>query len=311
MTDAATRHPPVTVVIVTYQSRATIDATMAALQTPFEQGLLDCVVVDNASSDGTAGHVATAWPWATLVESGGNIGFGRGCNLGFAVVTTPYVLFLNPDAEIDTQALATMIAFMDAHPESAITAPATVVGDGALQLAGLQLTPGALVRAALGRGRAYPDSRPIKPNEPPFQTSWVCGAIMLIRADAFRAVGGFDPRYFLYFEETDLCLRLREAGLEIWALGDAVAQHTCGVSARASGESLESGCIAEHFYRSRYYYLVKHYGWVRATTAEVLAALIGWGKKLLKRIMRRSNGATAPVPKKPFLKMPEPVPEQP
>jgi len=299
----------VTVVIVTYQSRGTIDLALRGLAAPHARGLLECVVVDNASSDGTARHIAEAWPWVRLVASGSNLGFGRGCNLGFRSVSTPYVLFLNPDAEIGGDAIATLISFMDAHFDAAIAAPAILDDDGGLQHSGMLMTPGVLVRSALGQEPIYRNSRPILPHGPSRETDWVCGAIMLIRSDAFRAVSGFDPRFFLYFEETDLCLRLRQAGYTIWTVGSAVASHSCGASAKAEGDPLASGCIAEHYYRSRYYYLVKHYGLLRAALAETSSFAMIWTRRRIKRWLGRRTGALDANSSRPLLKMPEQVPD--
>jgi N-acetylglucosaminyl-diphospho-decaprenol L-rhamnosyltransferase len=261
--------PPVTAVIVTYQSRAMIGRTLDGLREAHQAGLADCVVVDNASSDGTADHVAQAYPWVKLIRSERNLGFGRGCNLGFRHVASPYVLFLNPDAVIERQALCVLMEFMEAHPAAGIAGPATHVGDG-LQKSGYLLTPWVLVKGALGMVEPYPQVREIAPGEPPRPTNWVCGGIMLVRSELFRRLGGFDPRFFLYFEETDLCVRARAAGYELWAIGEAIATHASNTSARKIDPTLaEEGCLSQHYYQSRYYYLTKHHGIVAATCAEV------------------------------------------
>ena len=93
--------PRVTAVLVTYQSAETIGPALASLRPHFESGLLHAIVVDNASRDETTARVAREHPWATVVESGGNIGYGRGCNVGLARATTDYVMFMNPDAVME------------------------------------------------------------------------------------------------------------------------------------------------------------------------------------------------------------------
>ena len=191
--------PSVTAVIVTYCSRRTIGAALDSIGSSKKLGLLDVIVVDNASNDGTTKFIREHYPWVMLIEAGANLGFGRGCNLGFEKVRTPYTLFLNPDAIFPQKALKTLINFMESKPAAAMCAPAIREANGDLQVAGVLPTPLALIMESFGLC-GYPQRRQIKPGDDPFQTNWLCGAILLVRSDAFRAIGKFDPRFFLYFE---------------------------------------------------------------------------------------------------------------
>ncbi len=297
------RKQQVTVVIVTYQSRNTIEATLEGLRQARDTGLAEIVVVDNASNDNTADFVADNYPWVKLIRSPDNLGYGRGCNLGCRNITTPYVLILNPDAVVDAHTLQILVDFMETHQRAGIAAPAIIEGDKSHQAAGLMTTPISLLKAEFGVRQAMPQSRRIIPGEPPFQTSWVCGAVMLIRTNIFHRLGGFDPRFFLYFEETDLCRRFSKHSAEIWAVGKAVARHIGGASAKATGQSLKSSCIAEHYYRSRFYYLVKHFGWIRAIGTEVIVSTSQTIKSLRKNDKGRyvkDDGC------RPFLRFPAP-----
>lgn len=301
MTD---RTPNVTAVIVTYQSRETIGAALDALREAHDAGLADAVVVDNASTDGTADYVAEQYPWMTLTRSDENLGYGRGCNKGFEHVATEYVLVMNPDAIINAEALANLVQFMVQTPQAGLAGPAIIESEKSIQAAGLMTTPMTLFQVGMGRNVQYPDRSPIEPGGQPFRTNWICGAAMLIRSDLFRALDGFDPRFFLYFEETDLCRRATDHGAEIWAVGNAVARHIGGASAQSTGESTDASCISEHFYRSRFYYLVKHFGWVRAVTAESFCAAAQWLRRQRNRIVGRRAGQRDTGRSRPFLKMP-------
>src|SRR5687768_169670 len=95
----------VTVVMVTYSSSRVIGESLSPLRIPHQNGLIRCVVVDNASPDGTADRISQDYPWVELVRSPGNLGYGRGCNLGFERVRTPYVMFMNPDVIIGAEAI--------------------------------------------------------------------------------------------------------------------------------------------------------------------------------------------------------------
>lgn len=295
----------VTAVIVTYQSRRTIGAALDTLREAHDAGFADCVVVDNVSDDGTADFVAQTYPWVRLIRSPSNIGFGRGCNLGVASVSTPYVLLLNPDAAMKFDSIGLMHEFFEHHPGCSMVAPAIIESDLSLQDAGLMLTPATLLRSVFRMGNPFPDRRSIVPGGEPFRTTWICGAVMLMRTTQYRSLGGFDPRFFLYFEETDLCRRFIQNGGEIWTVGQAIAHHIGGASARSEEESMESNCIAEHFYRSRFYFLAKHYGRLTAVFLETLDAVSHGIRRLRWACCRTGKSGNAEQrPRRPFLQMP-------
>ena len=278
--------PAVTAVLVTYRSAGVVGAALEALRPAQADGALGVIVVDNDSPDGTADRVAAEHPWATLVRSGGNLGYGRGCNLGFSRVASPYVLFMNPDVVITPAAIEALRAFLAARPRAGAAAPATRLAGSAWQHAGGLTTPwSVLARAAGGRVPV----RTVSGGQPALRADWLCGAVFLMPSALFRELGGFDPRFFLYFEETDLCRRIRAAGRELWLVGDAEAAHRRGDSARQVDPSLAEGeCLPAHFYPSRYYYLVKHFGRVAAALAEG-GELAAYGAKDLLRALRRDR----------------------
>jgi N-acetylglucosaminyl-diphospho-decaprenol L-rhamnosyltransferase len=276
----------VTAVMVTYRSGPSAVRALDTLRPAHERGELRAVVVDNDSGDGTADLVAAAHPWAELIRSPRNLGYGRGCNLGFERVGTPYALIMNPDVHISTEDVARLADFLDARPAAGVVVPSTRFAEREYQHAGGLPTP-----LTVGWG-VPPPRRAVLPGDAPFRTDWVCGALMMIRSEAFRQLGGFDPRFFLYFEETDLCRRMMEAGWELWATGEAVAEHGGGGSARAVDPSLRQGaCLREHFYPSRYYYLRKHYGPLLALVAETLDLASRAGRDMARVLLRRPSRA--------------------
>jgi len=259
---------PVTAIIVTYQSARTIGPALAAARRCHDAGLLDLVVVDNASRDATREILAREAGWARVVLEAANHGFGRGCNLGFELVTTPYTILINPDAEVEPAALRTMLEFMEARPDAGIVGPATLCGsDEQLQPTGPYPTPWSAVREALPLLRRRSSAVAIVPGAAPLRTGWVCGAVLMIRSALMRELRGFDPRFFLYWEEVDLCRRAEQAGYENWVLGAALARHVVGAS--STGAPRIGSAVAKHYHQSRYYYMAKHHGWLAATAAEV------------------------------------------
>lgn len=277
---------PITAVTVTYQSRKTVVQALDAARDAHSRNLLHCIVVDNASNDGTAECIANEHPWIELIQNRENMGFGRACNLAFSRVKSPYLLLINPDAVIEASAVERLMQFMQSHPAAGIAAPATLDDDAQPHYAGMMVKPDDLLKSVLGNHtNAYPQRRPINPGDPPFQTNWVCGAVMMIRSELFRSLDGFDERFFLYFEETDFCRRAAAIGAEIWAVGEAVAHHSGSVSAKATGDELYSSCIAEHYLRSRRRYLAKHFGLLRGLGTEAALRCIDRAHRLRKAVL--------------------------
>ncbi|MHC4861951.1 MAG: glycosyltransferase family 2 protein, partial [Planctomycetota bacterium] len=279
--------PKTTVVSVAYHSLGTIGAALAPLREACEADELRVVVVDNASRDGTAEHVRREHGWATLVESGVNLGYGKGCNLGFRYATTPYVMFLNPDAVLEMEAIRTLERFMDEHPRAGIVAPALVLPWGALHPVGGQPTPGTVCWRAICPSRF--ERATIEPGGAPFTTDWLSGAVQMIRSETMRALRGFDPRFFLYFEETDLCRRAIESGWELWAVGEASGEHAGGASLTATGQELQEGANVAHFYPSRLYHLAKHHGRAAACAVELFEV----GAVATRAVLRSALGLDA------------------
>jgi N-acetylglucosaminyl-diphospho-decaprenol L-rhamnosyltransferase len=297
----------ITVIIVTYNSCCEIGAALSALAELNRAGDLDCVVVDNRSQDRTAEIVRNSHPWVTLIESPVNLGYGRGLNLGMSRATTPYVLFMNPDAVIATPDIARLRGFLDAHLQVGLVAPAILEGDGQIQYAGVLPTPARIIASAAG-GRWTRLQQPIVKGGAPFRTDWLCGALLLARRQVMEEIGGFDPRFFLYFEETDLCRRVLQRGYELWAVGEAVAFHVGSISAKKTGQPLFASCIAEHYFKSRFYYLRKYYGWLTAAATEIAELALLSVRSLLNRLRRRPDeSGLAERMAGPFLSLPAPV----
>ena len=246
--------------------------SMAHMRKCFDAAAMDCVVVDNASKDRTAQMLSGYKDWAGIVLSSENSGFGRGSNLGLSQVQTEYTMFLNPDAVMEPEEVRKLLNFMDANPRVGVCGPSTLVGPSldtaTYQIVGRRTTPADLVRETLSFMAPTDLATYVEPGMQPFQTGWVCGAIMLVRTSHIRSIGGFDPRFFLYWEEVDLCKRIADSGLEVWVYPDAMSWHLGGVSSSQDSGRI-NGCIAEHFFQSRRYYLVKHHGWLAATLGEL------------------------------------------
>jgi GT2 family glycosyltransferase len=280
---------PITGVIVTYRSSKTIRECLASAKRCADAGLMEVIVVDNASPDDTREILAREAGFARVMLGDANIGFGRGCNVGLHAASSDLIVFINPDAIVEPDAIRTIVEFMRSHPQCAIAGPAISRDDGpGFQHVGGLLTPWDVVSEALGLHRTLAKRQHLNGATEPFKTNWVSGAMLIGRTKLLRDLGGFDPRYFLYWEETDLCRRTLDAGHEIWAIPTARVHHVGGVSAQEEERDDANrvrGCIATHYYQSRYYYLHKHFGAAQAALAEaaevVLLPLSTLARKLL------------------------------
>ena len=178
----------------------------------------EVIVVDNASGDATRERVHGALPGAVFIENQTNIGFGNACNAGFARANTEFVLFLNPDASLRDGAADALTAAADRYPEAALLAPRLVAPGG-----------GPLVThdAALFAREDISEGPALAP-EGDLCAWFLSGAALLVRKSFLATEPPFDPKLFLYFEDDDLCLRLREQGHALVQVHDAVAEHDAG-----------------------------------------------------------------------------------
>lgn len=204
----------VSIIIVTYNSASCIQACLASVTV--QQGVdAEIIVVDNASTDETAAVVKSAG--VRLLANPDNIGYGRANNQGVAVSGGRFVYLLNPDSQlVERDGLARLCHALEEHKSWGMAGSRIFSMDG-------QAEPTPVT---------YPGYRYSRRDfsKLPGQIAWVMGASMIVRREIFTALGGFDPGFFLYSEETDFCLRLRELGHEIGFVGDVTVRHIGGAS---------------------------------------------------------------------------------
>lgn len=225
--------------MVSYNTR---DLTVAALRSLFEttqRTPIHVVVVDNASTDGSASAVAKNFPQVELIRSSENLGFARANNVVAADATTEFLLLLNPDTECHDGAVDNLMASAQAHPQAGIWGGRTVFPDGSLNIASCwqRITPWSLFCLAVGLTAAFPRSNIFNTEA---LGSWkrdtvrevdiVSGCFFLIRRDLWARLGGFDLRYFMYGEEADLCLRARRLGSRPMITPEAEIMHLVGAA---------------------------------------------------------------------------------
>lgn len=231
----------VSVVSVAYRSAAVIGDALASVAQAKA-----AIVVDNASDDDSAGAARRALPSVRILSNAVNQGFGRANNQGVALVETEFALLLNPDARMAAGAVEALVAAADRNPNAGIVAPAILNADGK-RIASHNVGLFDQHKIA-GKERRPPDGD--------ICADFLSGAVMLVRVAAFREVGGFDPEIFLYFEDDDLCLKMRRAGHALVQAPEAAAHHQGGLSSPPTDEILRRKYW--HHAWSRLYLEAKH-----------------------------------------------------
>ncbi|WP_243324076.1 glycosyltransferase family 2 protein [Geothrix sp. SG200] len=251
----------VSVVIVNYNGEAFIGDCLNSLLG--DENVCEIIVVDNASKDGSLEYLGRRFPDVTLLQSTGNIGFGRACNLGAEKAKGEFLLLLNYDAELGSR-LEGAINYLDAHPETGMLGGRITYPDGRMQPSiGRSMVPIRLACSWLSLSRWFPRNSWLSQEildvdwylTAHKSVDWVTGALMLIRRTSWERVGGMDPAFFLYVEDVDLCERLKASGASLDYSPVFSARHRKGggaeiVSPRALMSSIDS-------YDT---YLSKHHG---------------------------------------------------
>ena len=270
----------VSAVLVNYRSaRETLVAVEALRETA--GGIpLQILVVENRSGGEDLRILREGLPpQVELLEAPENLGFAGGIALAVPRARGRHLLLLNPDTRLQPGALPLLLEFLEKEKQAGAVGPLLLEPDGSLQASGRKLpTPGVFLGKELGLC-GFQEPLPDPPR--PFPVGWIVGACMLIRKKAYDAVGGMDTEYFLYFEETDLCRRMGEAGWGIWCHPQARCVHAHGTSAERTGEDLHQGNIARFYYPSQRRYLVKFHGRGAALAVEaglLSLALARWAK---------------------------------
>jgi GT2 family glycosyltransferase len=256
--------PAIAAVLVNFNAGPELRAAVQSIADDLAETPWEAVVVDNASTDGSA-EAALRFPQTRLIRNSENVGFGRGVNQAVSAAAAPLILIINPDCRLERGAIETMRRELERHAGCAIVGPRILNPDGSLQ--GSARGDPDMLTGVFGRTsrlrRVLPwlpvSQRNVYVGDPgagsggSVVVDWVSGACMLVRRDAFAAVGGFDERYFLYWEDADLCRRLRGRGQHIRYVPDAVAVHRVGQSSRtARARSVKA------FHESAYLYYATH-----------------------------------------------------
>jgi N-acetylglucosaminyl-diphospho-decaprenol L-rhamnosyltransferase len=251
--------PRLSIIIVTYNSSAYIDTCLGSILEHPSAIDHEIVVVDNASTDGTAAAIRSRWTGVRVIDARANLGFARANNLGIEQTFGTLILLLNPDTSVPKAALDTLVAALDARPDVAVAGPRLVDADGHAELSfGRMMSPlnelrqKFLVEGSRRAGpiAAYVESITRKPQE----VDWVSGACLLVRRADAEAVGLMDERFFMYAEDVDFCAAIRARGRHVLFCPTAEIIHLRGRS-RATASAATEGA----YRRSQVAFYEKHH----------------------------------------------------
>ena len=256
--------PRLSIIIVTYNSTADVDACLGSLVQHPPSTDHEIVVVDNASTDGTAAAIRSRWHGVRVIDATENLGFARANNVGIQQTFGSLILLLNPDTSVPAGSLDTLVTALEARPDAAVAGPRLVDAHGRVELSfGRMLSPVAELRQKFlvegsrrpGPVAAYVESITRKPQE----VDWVSGACLLVRRADAEAVGLMDERFFMYAEDVDFCASIRARGRRVLFCPTAEVVHLRGRSRATASAATEWA-----YRRSQLAFYEKHHpGWVR------------------------------------------------
>lgn len=252
-----------TIIIVNFNSGECLTRCLESIEV--HAPAANVIVIDNASTDGSTGSSALQRDGVSLHVNPQNVGFARGVNQGLAATFRDLVMLLNPDCYLLPGAAERLEQELRSYPECAIAGPKILNDDGSVQ--GSARGDPTLFTGLFGRTtlltRLFPNSKLARrnvrtdaqrvANGESYAVDWVSGACMMARREVLTDVGGFDERYFLYWEDADLCRRLRNKGRSTRYVPSCTVVHSAGVSSRGA-----KTLAITAFHRSAYTYYATH-----------------------------------------------------
>jgi GT2 family glycosyltransferase len=256
--------PLVSVAIVSWNTRELLRRCLESFEREAGSGRCDVWVVDNASSDGSPELVREEFPWVNLIASAENLGFGPGINVVAERTTTPWLGVANADIALRPGAIDALLAAGERDPGAGAIAPRLILPDGstqhsvyafptvpftALVASGLGQAVPALGERFLLMGRFDPEQARRVP--------WAIAAFLLVRREAWNAIGGFDESQWMYAEDLDIGWRLHQAG---WATYFEPAAHVEHESSASTDQAWGEGGKVERWQRSTYAWMLRRMG---------------------------------------------------
>lgn len=239
--------PNISIIIVGYRSHRVLFNCIESILKQENCGW-ELIYIENCLEDSAIPMIQERYPFVICQDAGGNIGFGRGCNLGAQNASAKYLFFLNPDTVLrTTDTLKNMLNYMQSHTGVGLAVPlfSSLVDDTKFGIPGKNISKNYSGYKEIGNKFEFL----------PGEIAWACGAAMMMPREIFKKIGGFDKDYFLYSEEVDLCLRIRKEGYTIQQISNTNVMHIGSHNTRSLGKE---GLIYQMLL-SDYMFTRKHY----------------------------------------------------
>lgn len=269
------------IITVTYNNENTIDDYLESVLKTKEKAY-ELIIIDNASPDGTVSKIPKH-PQIKLLVNKENLGFSKACNIGAKNARGEYLFFLNPDTKIFKNSIQNLLQYIKENPSVGLVAPKLINRSGHAQpsVKKLPTVLGVFKEYYLNISNSFDEYVP--DGSEPVEVECVYGAAFIIRKDIFDKLGGFDEKFFLYYEDLDLCRRLKNLNLKIIYYPKAKIEHEVGTSSKKlSVQTLPFGLrTLAHFFPNKNtgsnYYQIKgansYHGFVKASVIRTMIFL--------------------------------------
>ncbi len=252
----------ISIIIVNYNVKEFVKNLLFSLNKALKNYSSEIIIIDNASSDGSVKDIQEKFPYAKVIANEKNVGFGKANNQGLEISKGKYIVLLNPDTIVREDTFLKLIEFIEANKEVGMTTCKVLNPDGTLQLACRRGFPGPWTSFTkiTGLSNLFPNSKLFSRYNLTFldenkanEVDAISGSFMMFTREVYEKVGGFDPQFFMYGEDLDLCYRVQSAGYKVYYTPITEIIHYKGESTKRS--NIDETKI---FYNAMHLFVKKH-----------------------------------------------------
>jgi len=243
--------PEISILFVNYNDKKNLRSSLESLQVPSSPNI-ETIVIDNASTDGSQSMLKEEFPDIHLIQNHENMGFSKACNQGFRISKGSFILYLNPDTVLEPSTLNRLYEEMRLFRDTGAAGPVLIQENNAFQVSfGSKRT---FLTEIIQKFLLNPFHKTrIRSRKKRKNVAWLSGACLFLRREALEDAGGFDENFFLYYEDIDLCYRIKQKGWNIVLIPEARTFHKGGASTG------KDRLLSRYYYRkSQLYFYKKH-----------------------------------------------------
>lgn len=250
------------IIIVNYNVKEFLHNSIESIIKASRDFSTEIIVVDNASSDGSVEYISKSFPYVKIIANEINLGFGKANNQALEISTGKFIVIINPDTIVKEDTFQNVIEFFKITPQAGMVGCKVLNPDGTLQLACRRSFPGLWTSftKVTGLSNLFPNSRffakynlTYLDENQTYEVDAISGSFMVLKREVYEKIGGFDPQFFMYGEDLDLCYRTKQAGYKVFYLHTTEIIHYKGESTRRS--PLDE---TKHFYNAMSLFVNKH-----------------------------------------------------